>query len=174
MQQMEKKGITLIGMPTSGKSTIGRHLAERLRWPMLDVDRWMEEHEAMPLAQILAVKSIEYALDLETRCLREANLYETVVSTPGSIIYNDVLEPLQRQTDIVWLNVSLAEVRHRLDTDPDPDRKDQIIGIKEKGLEGLFNERMPLYRKWSIGGYVIDCAGKSQLDITSEIIDTIS
>lgn len=170
---MEKKGITLIGMPTSGKSTIGRVIAEKLEWPMLDVDRWMEEKMHMPLAQIIQTIGTEETLALETGCLTETNLRQIVVSTPGSVIYNDVYDALAAQTDIVWLNVALDEVERRLKTDPDPNRADQIIGIKQKGLAGLYAEREPLYRQWSAAGYVIDCASKDVPQIADEIIDTV-
>lgn len=170
---MEQKGITLIGMPTSGKSTIGAVIAERLQWPMLDVDRWMEAKMHMPLGKIIETIGTEETLALETDCLIQADLHQVVVSTPGSIIYNDVYDVLASQTDIVWLNVPVEEVERRLRTDPDPNRADQIIGIKEKGLAKLFAEREPLYRKWSAAGYVISCAFKDASGIATEIIDTV-
>lgn len=170
---MERKGITLIGMPTSGKSTIGAELAKRLDWPMLDVDRWMEHHEGMPLGDVIAKKGDKYTLDLETQCLRESDLHQVIVSTPGSIIYSDAAkEPLEIQTNIFWLNVSLDEVRKRLETDPDPNRQNQIIGIKEKGLDGLYVERTPKYSAWA--RYVIECATKDINEITDEIINTFN
>jgi len=155
-------------MPTSGKSTIGAELARQLEWPLLDVDRWMEERQQMPLAQIIAAIGKEATLSLETKCLRENDLHRTIVSTPGSIIYNDVHEILNEQTDIVWLDVPCEEIAHRLATDPDPHRADQIIGIKEIGLEALYNERTQHYRKWA--KVAIRCAGKSIEEITAEIL----
>lgn len=146
---MERKGITLIGMPTSGKSTIGKALAERLQWPLLDVDRWMETQMGRPLAEIIEEDTCG-ALDLETACLMSANLHQVVVSTPGSVIYNGdaVRNKLQMETDVVWLDVPLQVVEHRLATDPNPNRASQIIGIKEKGIAGLYAERRPLYMSW--------------------------
>lgn len=172
---MSEKGITLIGMPTSGKSTIGRVVAERLGWEMLDVDRWMESEQRMPLAEILDSIGPEKTLELETACLTKTSLYRKIVSTPGSVIYNGekVYDALARQTDIVWLDVPLDEIDRRLRTDPDPNRADQIIGIKEKGLNGLFAERKPLYEQWSAAGYVINCAFKDIPEIASEIINTV-
>lgn len=165
---MEQKGISLIGMPTSGKTTIGKVVAERLSWPMLDVDRWMEQQEGIPLADVIETKGVDYTLELETHCLQNASLYETVVSTPGSIIYNHVLGTLQAQTDIVWLDVPYKEIERRLAIDPNPNRINTIIGVKEKGLERLYNERVPVYKKWA--KFIIDCTAKDPFEIAAEVI----
>lgn len=163
---MKRKGITLIGMPAGGKSTIGAELAKRLDLPMLDVDRWMEQQEGVLLPELIRTKGSDYVLALESGCIRDHDLRETIVSPPGSIIYNDVLQPLQEQTHIVYLQVPLTEIKARLDADTV--RQGEIIGIKEKGLDGLFAERTPLYEKWA--EHTIDCRGKSMADITNEVI----
>ena len=166
---MKPKGVTLIGMPASGKSTIGRELSGALKMPLLDVDKWIEEHEKMSLRDAIVRKGAAYVLQLETDCLYDLNLHETIVSTPGSIIYNDVLEPLERQTHIVWLNVPFHILEKRLA--PDVENKRGIIGLAEKGLRGLYEERTPLYRQWA--HHTIDCYGKEQSDITDEIISSL-
>jgi len=163
---MKRKGITLIGMPASGKSTIGKELSAKLGLPLLDVDQWMEEHEGMPLRDIIRTKGAEYTLNLETSCIRDQDLHETIVSTPGSIIYNDVLDALEEQTHIIWLNAPLSLLQERLA--PDVNNERGIIGLEEKGLDGLFAERMPLYEKWA--QYTIDCGGKEQAAIVAEAI----
>lgn len=169
---MEKKGITLIGMPTSGKTTIGREIAQRLQWPLLDIDQYMEAKESMALGDVIAGKGPAYTLNLETEFIHSINLMNTVVSTPGSIIYNDVLGKLQKETQIFWLDVSLDEVKRRLSIDPNPLRIETIIGAKEKGIDRLYAERVPLYRNWA--QYVIACAGKDASKIASEVVSLSS
>lgn len=167
---MKRKGISLIGMPASGKSTIGRELSRTLGMPLLDIDKWMEEHEGMPLKQAIMQRGAAYILALESRCVRELDLHEMIVSTPGSIIYNDVVEPMRQQTNIVWLNVPYEDIERRLA--PDVHNERGIIGLAEKGLRRLYEERLPLYQRWA--QYTIDCAGKQQQEITQEIIDLFS
>lgn len=164
---MKRQGISLIGMPASGKSTIGRELSRTLEMPLLDIDKWMEKHEGMPLKQAIMQKGAAYILALESRYVREQDLRDTIVSTPGSIIYNDVLEPLRRQTNIVWLHVPYRDIEERLAQDVTNERG--IIGLAEKGLRRLYEERLPLYEQWA--QYTIDCAGKQQSEITQEICD---
>lgn len=167
---MGHKGVSLIGMPASGKSTICKKLASALSWPLLDIDLWMEAHEGMPLKQIIDTKGKDYALDLETSCIRDTNLFETVLSTPGSIIYNDVLDVLQQQTHIIWLDVPFSTLEARLA--PDIENERGIIGLKEKGLKGLYDERTPFYEKWAT--HRIDCEEKSVSKIVKEIIAIVA
>ena len=168
---MKRKGITLIGMPASGKSTIGKQLAKSVGFPMLDIDRWMERQEgSVPLWQLIRTKGAQYVLELETDCVRNHDLHETVLSPPGSIIYNDVLQPLREQTHIIYLEVPFKEIKARLDADTV--RQGEIIGIKEKGLDGLFAERTPLYEKWA--QHTIKCSGKSVTQLVDEIVKIVS
>ncbi|USN96979.1 MAG: hypothetical protein H6797_02195 [Candidatus Nomurabacteria bacterium] len=163
---MKRKSISLIGMPACGKSTIGKELAKVLGMPLLDVDKWMEEREGMPLREVIETKGKDYTLRLETDCIRSHDLHDVILSTPGSIIYNDVLDVLQEQTHIVWLNVPFAAIEERLA--PDVDNKRGVIGLKEKGLKRLFDERTPFYAEWATS--VIDCGSKSATDIVDEIV----
>ncbi len=166
---MKQKGITLIGMPASGKSTIGRQLSKALDLPLLDIDSEMEQREGMPMREIIANRGAEATLDVETNFIRSQNLYKTIVSTPGSIVYNDVLDILREQTHIVWLNVPKQTIAKRLDADIEPKR--QIIGLEQKGFDVLFSERTRLYKEWAT--YTIDCQGKDVAGIVREIIKVI-
>lgn len=163
------KGITLIGMSGSGKSTIGQVIAERLNMPLIDVDRWIEKHEGMPLAEVIERKGDEFELNLEMECIKGQSLLNTIVSPPGSVIYTDAYDTLAQQTHIVWLNVPHDILRERIMTDPE--RQRLILGLKEKGVDGLLNERIPLYNKWA--DYTIDCADKTVDQVANEVIQVV-
>ena len=59
------RGITLIGMPSSGKSTIGKLLAERLKWSFIDLDNLIEKEERTSVNEILEQKGEKELLRLE-------------------------------------------------------------------------------------------------------------
>lgn len=164
---MAEKGITLIGMSGSGKSTIGEVLADQTGMPLLDVDRWIEQQEGgMSLADVIATKGDDYELALEMRAIHEHDLTKMIVSPPGSIIYTDTRAMLQEQTNIVWLDVPTEILRERIETDPE--RQKLILGLAEKGVSGLLAERLPLYEEWA--DYRLDCRDKSIGSIVGEIV----
>lgn len=153
-------------MPASGKTTISKVLAEKLEYPLLDVDEWMATHENMPVNEIIATKGKYYVLNLEADCLKSQDLRETIVSPPGSIIYTDCHSKLSSETLIVFINTPLFVVAERLA--PDSKNNRGVIGLNEIGLEKLFNERQPLYKKWA--HVVIDPKNLSEGQLADEII----
>lgn len=155
-------------MPASGKSTIGKRLARTLDIPLIDIDSEMEHLEGMPMSEMIATKGAEETLAIETSFIHSKDLHGTVVSTPGSIVYNDVLDVLRGQTYIVWLNVSKQIIAKRLDTGVNRRR---IIGLEQKGFDVLFSERTRLYKKWAT--HTVDCDDKNVATIVHEIISKV-
>ena len=66
----ERKPIALIGPMGCGKSTIGHLMAERLGWPWVDLDLWIEKHESMSIREIFAEKGEAYFRHLEEEHIR--------------------------------------------------------------------------------------------------------
>jgi shikimate kinase len=163
--ELKRRGVTLIGMPATGKSTVGRILAERLSYRFLDVDQWMMQSEGMPVGHIIAAKGRDYILALEERRLQEEDLRELVVSPPGSVIYTGSLQKLRAQSCVVLLDTSLEVLEERLHMDTLNERG--VIGLTESGLQSLYDERMPLYQQWA--ELTIDHTGLS-VDETVEAV----
>lgn len=163
---MKKKGITLIGMPASGKSTIALHLSRITKLDYIDIDKWMEELENMPVRDIIISRGVDYKLELESRYIHENDHHEVIISPPGSVIYTDTRDKLGSQTHIIWLRASLETIRQRLAADIKNDRN--IIGLSEKGLDALYHERAPLYAAWA--DYIIDVDDKAIDDIAQEVV----
>lgn len=162
---MKKKGITLIGMPGSGKSTIAKELAEIVNYPLMDIDEWMIDHEGISVKEIIDKNGHEYALALEAMPIHENELYEMIVSPPGSVIYTDTYEKIKNHTHVVWLKNSYDTIFERLSADPENIRG--VIGLEEFGLEKIYNERMPLYEQWA--DYIIEADGMTVEQIIDEL-----
>ena len=163
---MKKKGVTLIGMPASGKSTVALALSSVINYGFIDIDQWMEDQEAMPVGMIIKTKGKQYALDLESSYVNDRDHYESIVSPPGSIIYTNTYDRLNAQTHIIWLKNSVETIRARLAADTKNER--EVIGLDDHGLETLFAERLPLYKAWA--SHVIEADEKSVDEIVGEII----
>ncbi|TXT62056.1 MAG: Shikimate kinase [Promethearchaeota archaeon] len=161
--------IVLIGMPASGKSTIGRLLAERLKYKFIDTDEYIEEREQKSLQEILDTEGIEIFCQIEEKRLLELlPCSQHVIAPGGSIIYSKkVMHIFQKISLIVFLNLSLDILQSRL-------RNKQargIVGLKTHTLQSIFEERLPLYIKYA--HITVQCDGKAPNNITEEIIKHI-
>src|SRR3972149_6935474 len=157
------KGITLIGMPGVGKSTIGRLLAEKIGFSFVDLDNLIRDREGRTHAQIAQEKGDSELSRLEEFYTLGLNLEKTVFSPGGSIVYlPKAMEKLRRETLVIYLSAPIDVIRKNLG-----DRIDErgIVGLKEKGLGGIFSERAPLYEKFAHQS--INCVGLSEDQIIS-------
>lgn len=148
------RGVTLIGMPASGKSTIGKLLAEHLKWKFIDLDELIGDREGMDVNEILQKKGEKELMRLETDYTLKQDFSDVVFSPGGSIIYSDeAMGKLKKETTIIYLETPLEEIKKRINRHR---RKQAIVGLKEKGIDKVFEERAPIYE--SKADYVIDCS----------------
>ncbi len=157
--------ISLIGMPSAGKSTIAAKLAQKLNYRLMDLDRMTEEKEGQSLISILESKGSVYFLDIQHTFLEKIKPEEKVViSTGGSIIYHQkAIQWLKENTTVVFLNTPLEVIKSRLAQKPKA-----VVGLEEKGLIKLWKERMPIYTKHA--NVMINTTDKEITVIINEII----
>ncbi|MES2471136.1 MAG: shikimate kinase [Patescibacteria group bacterium] len=160
--------ISLIGMPSSGKSNVGMMLAGKLGRKFMDLDRMVEHREGQSLISILETKGGEYFLNIENEFLHNIQPDEKVViSTAGSIIYHaEAIEWLKSNTIVVLLDTPFETIEARLAKKPKA-----VVGLKEKGLVKLWEERMPVYR--NLANITVQTSGKSMEYIVAEILASL-
>lgn len=151
-----KQNITLIGMPASGKSTIGVLLAKRLGYSFVDVDIVIQEKTGKLLKEIIAEEGTEGFLKVEDRINSELELKRSIIAPGGSVVYGkNAMEHLREISTVVYLKLSYRAVKLRLG-----DLKDRGVALKDgMTLRQLYNERVPLYEKYA--DITIDEAGKT-------------
>ncbi len=138
--------ISLIGMPSVGKSTVGFMLAEEINFAHLDSDYVIESLYGVNLQQITDSLTKEKFLDLEGEVISKLLVKRTVISTGGSVVYRDwAMEKLKALGPCVFLSTSLDIILERLALHPD---RGIAIGPNQT-IEDLFNERMALYTKYA-------------------------
>ncbi|MDP3052580.1 MAG: shikimate kinase [bacterium] len=148
------KGITLIGMPSSGKSTIGKLLAERLKWRFIDLDDLIKKEEGMTVNEILKQKGEKELLRLENSYTLRQDFFDVVFSPGGSIIYSDeAIGKLKKDTMIIYLETPLKDIKKRIERHS---KKEAVVGLREKGIVNLFEERAPIYKLNA--DHIIDCS----------------
>lgn len=138
--------VTLIGMPGSGKSTIGVILAKVLRYQFLDSDLLIQKQEKRTLSEIIEQDGIERFKEIENRVNSSINVTDTVIAPGGSVIYCDeAMQHLKSIGKVVYLKLSLESLSKRLGN-----LKGRGVLLKEgQTLEDLFKERTPLYEKYA-------------------------
>ena len=82
-----KSNVTLIGMPSAGKSTIGVLLAKRLGYSFIDADILIQEKEGRLLKEIIAQEGMDGFLQVENRVNASIEAKCSVIAPGGSVIY---------------------------------------------------------------------------------------
>lgn len=138
--------LVLIGMPASGKSTLGRYLAERLSMPFCDSDDVLEKRLGGPLQETIDREGIARFLRREEEAVLSLREEGSVIATGGSVIYSE--QAMKRLCDngfVVFLSVPYASIEKRLQN---LDSRGVAIP-QETSLFALYQERVPLYHKYA-------------------------
>ena len=138
--------ITLIGMPGSGKSTVGVVLAKILGYKFLDSDLLIQERENQKLCDIIEEKGQEEFLKIEDEVNAGIQTNKTVIATVGSACYcENAMKHLRKISTVVYIKLSYEEVEKRLG-----DLTKRGVVLKEGyTLKDLYEERCPLYEKYA-------------------------
>ena len=92
---LPRENIVLVGFMGSGKSTVGRLVAKRLRFRFLDTDQLIVNRAGMPITEIFAQRGEEHFRDLETAALESLeNLRQCVISTGGGAVVKERNHPI--------------------------------------------------------------------------------
>lgn len=159
-----KTNITLIGMPASGKSTVGVLLAKRLGYSFVDADIVIQEKTGKLLKEIIAEQGTDGFLKVEEEVNSELNVERSVIAPGGSVIYGPkAMEHLKEISVVVYLKLSYEDVKMRLG-----DLKDRGVALNDgMTLKDLYDERIPLYEKYA--DITIDETGKTAGVIVDEL-----
>ncbi|MBI2130125.1 (d)CMP kinase [Candidatus Woesearchaeota archaeon] len=161
--------ITLIGMAGVGKSKVGSALAKKLNYNFIDVGEIIENNSGLKLQQIIDKFGDEEFMKIEEKAiLGLGKLNNCVISPGGSAAYSDrAMDFLKRMSAVVFMNAPFKTV------DRVPNRFIRgIVGLKGKGLKKLFEERLPLYRKYA--DVILDLGEDYEIDgVAEEIVERL-
>lgn len=138
--------IVLIGMPGSGKSTIGVVLAKILNYEFVDVDLMIQQRADKTLQRLIDALGPEGFIELESQVLNSLDLRHALISTGGSAVYSEeALDQLAQGGVIVYLQIALPELKERL---ADFSERGVVMrGAGAMNLDALYAERVPLYEQ---------------------------
>lgn len=143
---MSVDNVILIGMPGSGKSTVGVLLAKRLALGFTDTDLIIQQETGRTLQTLVEVDGYESLRRAEAQVLLALNVRGHVISTGGSAVYSDAaMAHLAASGIVVFLDIPLAEVKRRIG-----DCSSRGISQRpDQSLDDLFRERFELYSRYS-------------------------
>lgn len=141
-----KTNIILIGMPGSGKSTVGVILAKRLAMSYLDSDILIQQRAGRTLQEIVDSEGHLVLRMLEEQALLSIDCACHVIATGGSAVYSDpAMRHLKEIGRAVFLHVELSALQRRV-------WNYETRGIAKRpgqSLQDLYEERMVLYEKYA-------------------------
>ena len=134
----EKRSIVLTGMPSSGKSTIGRILSEMLGRELIDTDAEIVKKAGMPITEIFAVKGEKAFRDLESETIAElSGSGGKIISTGGGAVLR------QQNVDLLKTNGTVIFLDRPLEALLPSD--DRPLADDEEKIRRLYSERYPVY-----------------------------
>ena len=143
-----RRHIVLVGLPGSGKSTVGRLVAEALTAPLIDVDALLVREMGMPISQIFGMVGEPKFRELERDAVNAAQGGAPGVIVPGGgwAAQPGQLEAAKSSCVVVYLKCQPATATTRADQG---EARPVLAGGAQPGqrMRTLLQEREPFYRK---------------------------
>jgi shikimate kinase len=136
----------LVGLPGSGKSTIGRRLAKALGVEMLDTDAAIEAETGRSIADIFATDGEKEFRRIEERVVRRALAeHDGIVSLGGGAVTTPGVRAALDGHTVIFLEITAAEGVRR--TGGNTTRPLLAGGDRAEKFRALMSQRVPLYRR---------------------------
>ena len=139
-------GLYLVGFMASGKTTLGRALADHIGWPFVDMDAEIEAREGKSIAQIFQEHGEPGFREIENRILR-AHIRSIEAGQPcvlalggGAFVQPANRELLENNGVSVWIDCPLELIQRRLNGDTS-----RPLASQANGLGRLYEDRKPVY-----------------------------
>jgi len=159
--------IVITGFMGTGKSSVGRLIAERLGRPFVDMDLLIEKREGRPISEIFAREGEAYFRRLERDLCRElAAQSGLVIATGGGALIDPLNREVMGRSGILFcLNCNPDEILHRLAQAEDRPLLD--VEDRRERIRALLAQRRQAYTKIP---YQIETAGRTIADVAEEVM----
>jgi len=158
--------LVLIGMPGSGKSTVGVILAKKTSRDFVDTDLLIQTSQGRKLQDIVDHDGYVTLRHIEEEVLLDLRLRNHVIATGGSAVYSDqAMAHLKSEGLAIFLDVDLATLESRI-----PDFSTRGLAKRpDQSLSELFKERFGFYARYA--DITIKCDKLTHEEVCARIID---
>ena len=137
------KNIILIGMPASGKTTIGKLLAKKIKYEHYDADRYLEEKEKTRVTNIFSERGEEHFRNLEEKYLKELSEKKGKITTGGGAVKRkENMDELKKNGIIIFLSRKIEDIAKE-------NHKYRPLLQKTENISKIYAERIDLYNKYA-------------------------
>lgn len=163
--KIQMKNIIFIGMPASGKSTVGVVVAKRLGYEFIDTDLLIQKQEKKLLKEIIEEVGNEGFLAIENQVNCDVQVDRAVISPGGSVIYcKEAMEHFKKIGKIVYLQVPFETINKRISS-----AKNRGVVLRDgQTLHDLYMERTKLFEKYA--DYIVSEAGSDLEETISKVL----
>jgi shikimate kinase len=145
--------LVLIGYRGSGKSAVGRRLADRLKMTFVDTDDLIEERQGIPITDIVKSRGWGHFRKLENNVIEEISKKDHLIIAPGggAILDTDNVKALKKNGFILWLKADKQTLLKRINQDQGTNARRPTLtgkGTLEEVKEVL-SLREPIYQRTS-------------------------
>ena len=163
------KSLVLVGMMGTGKSTIGKEVAKKLKIEFVDTDKLIEDEANLTIAEIFKKNGEKYFRELEEKIfLKIKNDKEKIISVGGGAFINEAIrKKILKEYLSIWLNMNEDLIISRIQRNA---KKRPMVDQNniEKSIKNLKKNRDPIYK---LANYEINCNLNSKNKIIEKVID---
>lgn len=169
---LARGGLALVGSRGTGKTTVGRMIARRLKRPFVDTDLLVEDRAGRPIREIFAEWGEAHFRDLETEAIAScAQRPGAVVATGGGIVLREEnRRALKAHGFVVWLTAEPNALVRRLGANPNAVRNRPALTAAGTlaELADVAAARAPLYQ--DVADAIIDTTGRSCRQVAGAVL----
>jgi shikimate kinase len=161
-------GLYLVGFMASGKTTVGRALADQIGWPFVDMDTEIEAREGRVISQIFLERGEAGFREIESEVLRsrvrhiEAGQPCVLALGGGAFVQPGNRELVQNNGVSLWLDCPFDVIQRRLNGD-----NTRPLAAQPNGLNKLYEDRKPLYSR---ADYRVEVDTEDVAELTHRIL----
>src|SRR2546427_204083 len=139
--------IVLVGYRGTGKTSVAKILAERLKWSLISTDAEIVKKAGLSVPEIIQKRGWDYFRDVETQiCQRVGKKVRTIIDTGGGVVLRkENVAALRERGRVFWLSAEVPTIMERIKHSKDRPSLTQKKSYVDE-VEEVLNERLPMYK----------------------------